>query len=140
MGSMKHFFKLVTGSNKCLYRTADGFRMRVYKEGGDPSSLYHVYIYVSVCVSELWEVSWQRTWAGQSSLDLSELTGTMKTSGVFLLLSLAIFCFFSGEFFFFFLKVKIQYLHWTGNNKCICTPYFKILIILIQKINSERLS
>ena len=79
--------------------------MWVYKEGGDPSSLYHVYIYVLVCVSELWELSWQRTWAGQSSLDLSELTGTMKTSGVFLLLFLALFCFFSGEFFFS-LKLK----------------------------------
>lgn len=101
--------------------------MWVYKEGGDPSSLYHVYIYVLVCVLELWEVSWQRTWAGQSSLDLSELTGTMKTSGVFSAPLPGSFQLFLRWVFFFFLKVKIQYLHWTGNDKCICPPYFKIL-------------
>lgn len=60
-------------------------------------------------ISELWEVSWPR--AGQSSLAPTGLPGTMRTAGVFLLLSLALFCFFSGEFF---LSLKLKTSIYTG--------------------------
>lgn len=90
------------GSNKYLKQI--GLQMILerdfHKEGGDPSSLHHVSIYRPDCVFSCFlrtasteHLSWT------SGFDLTELTGTMKISGVFLLLSLALFCFFPGEFF-----------------------------------------
>lgn len=72
----------------------------VYKEGGDPNSLDHLYINIclSVCICALQSFLTENQ-SGTNILDLTELTGIMKVSGVFMLLSLTLFCFISGELF-----------------------------------------
>lgn len=146
---MKHFFTSMTGHHKCL--KCIGLHMVLEcdfmkkVEIPTPSTMStYIYIHVWVCILVFWAVSWQRTWAGQTSLDLSELTGTMKISGVFLLLSLALFCFFSGEFFSLKLKSNIYaelempsvFVHqdqfWEVMPMMIMTVMMKVVIVIMK--------